>query len=311
MRFDLISIGCLSLDTLLEIPFLPKINSECFINQVKNIHGGAAANVAAYATFYGDLKVGLVSRIGADKIGAELLARMRLYRVDTKGVKKMKNHSSTRIITLQFPNSTRSYLVHLGALESLSSKDIPTGYLQNSILYYVAPSTPQSHNEFLEIAVSYGKLVAFNPGTVYFQQARQSQLRRLLKYVDFLFVNEREALYYTNENTIDASGIALQKMGAKYVIITLGYSGCHVFYQGIKNSFLGYKTNCESSIGAGDAFAAGFLAKFLKTRNIQSAAKMGNIFGAFGVTHSELRNSTPNRKKFLAFSKSVRRDIHS
>lgn len=306
MKYDLISIGCLSLDTILEVPFLPKVNSECFVKQIRNVHGGAAANVAAYSAFYGALRVGLVSMIGTDEIGEELLARMKEYGVDTKGVSKVKNSLSTRIITIQYPEGGRSYLVHLGALEKLSVKDLPTEYLFNSTLFYIAPAPPHIHEVSIRIGVNQGKLIAFNPGSVYFQQAPQNNFYRFLKFVDFLLVNEQEALHYSNEESIEAAGFALQSLGAKHVIITRRGLGCCVFFQGKCKSFPGYKVRQVYPIGAGDAFAAGFLAEFLKTGNIKSAAQVGNIFGSFEVMHSELRKAAPNKEQFLEFLQEVK-----
>lgn len=301
MKYDLISIGCLSFDTVVEVPFLPEVHSECFVRQIRNAHGGAAANVAAYSAFYGGLGVGLVSKIGGDEIGENLVTRMKEYGVCTKGVSKLGNSSSTRIIMIQYHEGGRSYLVHLGASEKLSIKDLPAEYLSNSVLFYVAPCTTQVHKEFIEAGVKQKKLIAFNPGSVYLQQESQSDLHQLLKFADFLFVNEQEAFCYSNKKSIDTAGFALQRLGAKHVIITHSDLGCSVFFQGKSKSFPSYNTEQVSSIGAGDAFAAGFLVEFLKTSNIESAAKMGNIFGAFRITQLESRKAAPDKKRFLKF----------
>jgi len=301
MKYDIISIGCLSFDTLIKIPFMPKVNSECFINQMRYVHGGSAANVAAYSAFYGDLRVGLVSKIGFDEIGEELLTRMKEYGVDDKGVSRQKNSLSTRIIAIQYPGGGRTYLVYLGALEELSAKDIPNDYIFNSTVFYIAPSTPQIHEEFINIAIDHGKLIALNPGSVYLQENSLTKLYQFLKFVDFLFVNEQEALHYSNEETIKAAGFTLQRSGAKHVIITCGDLGCYVFSQKGSKFFSSHKTEDMCSIGAGDAFAAGFLVEFLKTGDIESAAQMGNFFGAFGIKHSELRKENPDKEEFLKF----------
>jgi ribokinase len=306
MKYDLICIGVLSLDTIVEIPFLPQINSECFVRRIWNAHGGAAANVAAYSAFYGGLRAGLVSKIGSDEIGEDLLKRMEEYGVCTKGVGILENSLSTKIITIQHPEGGRSYLVYLGAIEKLSRGIVPQEYIQDSILFYIAPCTAQTHKEFMEIGVKGKKLIAFNPGSVYFQQEPKINFYQLLKFVDFLFVNEEEAFFYSNEGTTESAGFSLQRLGARYVIITNNDFGCTVFSQGRSEIFPGYKADQKCLIGAGDAFAAGFLSEFLKTGNIQSAALMGNLFGAFGITQPELRKAAPQKEKFLEFLQLVR-----
>lgn len=301
MTYDLISIGCLSLDTIFEVPILPKVNSECFVKRIYNAHGGGAANVAAYSAFYGGLKAGLASKIGADKEGEELVARMEEYSACVKGVSKVENSTSTRIAVIHNPEGSRIYLVHLGAVEELSVEDLPNEYISDSTLFYIGPCTPRVHKEFVEVGVKHGKLIAFNPGSVYFQEGRKSDFHELLESVDFLFVNEHEAFEYSMEESAEAAGLALQRLGAKFVIITRGDVGCMVFFQGRSESFPVYKVERACPVGAGDAFAAGFLAQFRTTGNLESAAKFGNALASFAITRFVLRQASPNKDPFLEF----------
>lgn len=301
MVYDLISIGCISYDIILEIPFMPKLNSECFLNRIKKYHGGGAANLAAYSAFYGELNVGLVSNIGDDEIGNELLNRMKDYGVCVKGVRKVEKHLSTHIFTLKYPDGNRSYIVHLGALEKLTPDNIPIEYLTNSKIFYLAPASSKIHSEFIEIATSNRIKVAFNPGSVYIQQESKYKLFDLLKKVDFLFINEEEALNYSNGNDIKKAGLKLQDYGVNHIIITRDDSGCSVFFQNQEFYYPGYIQNQIETIGAGDAFAAGFLSKYLKTGDINSSAKYGNLFGAFRVSNMEIRKKEPNKRQFHNF----------
>jgi sugar/nucleoside kinase (ribokinase family) len=304
MKFDLISIGCLSLDTVFEVPFLPNANSECFAKRAYSTHGGAAANVAAYSAFYGGLKVGLVSKVGADAEGQQLLARMIEYDVCVRGVDKVEDSDSTRIAVIyNYEQESHIYLVHLGAVEKLSVKDLPAEYISDSTLLYIAPCTPRVHQEFVEAGVRYRKLIGFNPGTVYFCEGRKSDLRQLLRFVDFLFLNEEEALEYSGEGAVEAAGLALQKLGTKYVVLTGGARGCMVFFEGGTESYPSHKVERQSLLGAGDAFAAGFLSEFIRTRNLESALKFGNALGAFAVTMPSSREPRPSRERFRDFLK--------
>lgn len=306
MRFDLISIGCLSLDTIFEVPALPRVNSECFVRRTYNAHGGGAANVAAYSSFFGGLQVGLVSKIGTDDEGEELVTRMKQYSVCVRGVGKVENSMSTRIAIIHDFEGNRVYLVTLGAVEELSSKDLPAGYVSDSTLFYIGPCTPRVHKEFVEVATKHRKLIAFNPGSVYFQEGHGSNFHQLLEFVDVLFVNEQEAFQYSNEESVQAAGLALQKLGAKSVIITRGDFGCTVFHQSESESFPGYKVKRVCPVGAGDAFAAGFLAEFKKSGNVESAAKSGNAFAAFAITHSTIRHAAPSKDQFRQFLQELR-----
>lgn len=306
MRFDLISIGCLSLDTIFDVPALPRVNSECFVRRTYNAHGGGVANVAAYSSFFGGLRVGLASKIGTDDEGEELVTRMRQYDVCVEGVGKVENSMSTRIAIVHDFEGNRVYLVTLGAVEELSAKDLPAEYVSDSALFYIGPCTPRAHKEFVEVAVKHRKSIALNPGSVYFQEGHRSHLYQLLEFVDFLFLNEQEAFQYSNQESLQAAGLALQKLGAKSVIITRGDFGCTVFYQSKSGSFPGYKVKRVCPVGAGDAFAAGLLAEFKKNGNVESAVELGNAFAAFAITRSAIRHAAPSKDQFRQFLQELR-----
>lgn len=306
---DLISVGVISTDIAINLPFLPEDNSECFIKSINKFHGGAAANVAAYSSFYGDLTVGLASKVGGDKEGEELLQRLKEYRVDLDGVVIQRGSKSSKIFALNYSGDNRNYLVNLGAINNFSIDDIPDKYLEDSKLLYLAPCTKKVHKQLIKFGLENNKVLAFNPGTVYFEQESFNDLRDLLKSIDFLFVNEIEALNYARTNTIKEAGERFALAGVKCSIITKSNLGCEVFYMGDNFLYPGIKTKVKNSIGAGDAFAAGFLSDFLKTSDIESAAKTGNIFGAFKLKSVELRTPNPDKESFLDFLNKMKKEI--
>lgn len=307
MFYDLISIGCLSYDTIIEIPFIPKINSECFIKDILNLHGGSAANVSAYSAFYGKINTGLVSAIGSDIIGDKLLERIKEYNVSLRGVIKVKKCPSTRIYTLKYPDGTRTYLVNIGALNELSVRDAPKDYLRDSKMFYIAPATKRIHEEFIKYGFNSHKLIAFNPGTVYIEQESRDSLINQLEYVDFLFLNKEEAFVYSNKRNIDEAGQVLKEHGVKTVIITQDdfKPGCTLFHNEEKKFFRGFNFKSVGNIGAGDAFAGGFLSNFIKTNDVESAAEIGNLFATYKITYLEMRRKNPNYDDFIQFSKKI------
>ncbi|TFF94818.1 MAG: carbohydrate kinase family protein [Promethearchaeota archaeon] len=305
MNYDIISVGIISLDIILTIPFFPEINSECFCKDIYKYHGGAAANFASFSSFYGGLRVGLMSAIGSDNIGKKLVRRMSEYNVCTRGVKKIENLESSQIFTLQIPNGNHKFIVDLNAFDKIDTIDLPKDYIFNSKLFYIAPGTAKIHEEIIKFAFKNKKQIGFNPGSVYMEQESKKNLINLLKFVDFLFINENEALFYSNENNIKDAGIKFLNFGVKHVLITQGEKGSSVFFKNNHKFFPGYKLKRKGVYGAGDAFAAGFLSDFLKTGNIDSAMENGNIFGAYQVKTLEMRGENPDKNKFLYFYKKM------
>lgn len=301
MIYDIISVGCLSYDIVLNIPFFPKINSECFVKSLFQSYGGGAANFAAYSSFYGGLKTGLVSNVGNDPISKKLVNRMKIYKVCTKGIQIKSNYSNTQIFIIRYPDGKRSYLVNLGAIKGFDINDLPKEYILNSKLYYIAPATFKIHREVINLIKEYSPLIVFNPGSVYFEQENKSNLNKLLKFVEFLFLNKSEAFFYSNKQSIYDAGYELLKKGVKYVIITAEDIGGFLFHNDQYKLYPRYKVEIKNNIGAGDAFAAGFIKEYLKSENVNSAMKMGNVYAAFRVMQSEMLTKNPNKGKFLAF----------
>jgi 2-dehydro-3-deoxygluconokinase len=308
MTVELLVAGVVSLDTTLHIPFIPRENSECFARAISDMHGGAAANVAAYAAYYGSLSVGLIARVGEDTIADQLLSRLAQYRVDLQGTICTSKTPSTRIITLLLPDGSKTYMVHLGAHDQLSSKDIPPNHLSTASAFYVAPCSPNIHADILAFAHSHGKTVYFNPGSVYVEQSETQRLYSLLPLCDILFLNEPEALSYSHQTTIEQAGRFLLDLGPKHLIITASRRGSMVFSSGEPSPrvFPSIPSSYTNSIGAGDAFAAGFLIEHLNTGNIYAAIKKGAVYGAFAVTQNELRKPDPDPGDIDEFENQLR-----
>ena len=67
----------------------------------------------------------------------------------------------------------------------------------------------------------------------------------------------------------------------KLIIVTAGSKGCYVYEGGAVHFYGSTKINFVDSIGAGDAFSAGFVFEYLKSQNIDKAAIAGNLLGAY------------------------------
>jgi sugar/nucleoside kinase (ribokinase family) len=307
MNFDLIVVGVISLDTILKVPFLPDKNSECFVSEIIETHGGAGGNVAAYASYYGGLNVGMVAGIGNDGIGDELVQRLELYNVNIDGVLRSTDKSSTRIITALLEDGSRSYFVSLGAHLSLADIELPKNYTEAQHIY-IAPCSPQIHERFISQAVRNNMNVYFNPGSVYIEQADMSIFNRLLRYTEILFVNKEEALIYSSLSSITEAGKYLVNSGPKLVVITGGMDGSLIYSRGsssplVAPSFEVYSVN---PVGAGDAFAAGFLSEYFISNDLRLAGTKGSIFGAFSVKQRETRAINPSLNDFQKFLEKVR-----
>jgi len=122
------------------------------------------------------------------------------------------------------------------------------------------------------------------------------RLYPLISLSHIVFMNESEALTYSGKNTIEDAGRFLLGLGPKHVIVTASNLGSIVFSASQATPLVvpSRAAKVINPVGAGDAFAAGFVSEHLKSGDVVAASLNGAIFGAFAVTQAELRSANPN-----------------
>ncbi|MBR5636244.1 MAG: 1-phosphofructokinase, partial [Pseudobutyrivibrio sp.] len=73
----------------------------------------------------------------------------------------------------------------------------------------------------------------------------------------------------------------LQKMGARNVLISMAGDGAMLVDENGERYRIGVpKGTVRNSVGAGDSMVAGFVAGYMKTKNYDTALKMGTAAGS-------------------------------
>jgi len=73
--------------------------------------------------------------------------------------------------------------------------------------------------------------------------------------------------------------------GVEYCLVTLGENGAYGYAGDGRQTYApGYKVQLADSLGAGDAFSAGFVHQILRGNSLQEAVAFGNILGALVAT---------------------------
>jgi sugar/nucleoside kinase (ribokinase family) len=104
-----------------------------------------------------------------------------------------------------------------------------------------------------------------------------------LPSTDLLFVNEDESRMLTGHSDIDLAARTLLSAGAKTVCIKLGPRGCRVFSGDTSFESPGFRVKAVDSTGAGDCFAAGYIAALQRNLSQEEAARIANATGALSV----------------------------
>ena len=119
----------------------------------------------------------------------------------------------------------------------------------------------------------------------------------ILRTVDVLFCDEHEAHGLTGVRAAEGAARILIDAGARTVVIKQGTQGSDVFQKGWHHHEPAFRVGeLVDSIGAGDAYDAGFLAALLEKRPLPECARMGSICAGCTVTAAGGWTGMPDRK---------------
>ena len=123
----------------------------------------------------------------------------------------------------------------------------------------------------------------------YWMEIAMDDLKKLLKKVDVLLVNDSEARELSNEFSLVKAAKKILTMGPRYLIIKKGEHGALLFHE--DNVFFAPALPLEEVFdptGAGDTFAGGFIGHIARTKdisydNMKTAIIVGSAMASYCV----------------------------
>ncbi len=248
--------------------------------------GGGGTNSAAVLAKLG-LKVAYCGMVGNDCFGNLIIKELDKFRINTDFVKRTGKKPTNISVFLTYPGKDRTALVHRGASDILSKKDIPWQKIKNAKWFYLGPFAGKLAN-LTEDLVNFAKKnnikVALNPG---YNQLTLPQpvLKRILSKIDILILNKEEAcllsrISYKKEKKVFGkldklvSGICIMTKGGEGVVVS---DGAYLYHA----PSLGFKA--VDSTGAGDTFGASFVAGIMGRGDITYAIQLGMANSAYNI----------------------------
>jgi ribokinase len=292
--FDCIVIGDITIDTFLVInqahvqcDVRGKDCEICFsfgakipIEESYQAVGGNAANVASALTQLGN-EVLLVSELGDDLNGQSAYALLETRGIDMSLVTLLKGKDTRYSIIMNYLTD-RTVFSHQ-AVRSYSLPKFP----KSPWIYYTSlgKSYERMQPKLIERLKKNPEVsLAVNPGSYQLHNSIRV-FKKILPHTNILFVNKEEAEIITGKvNNIEHSIAILHQMGVRTVVITDGSEGSYasdgeqIFHLPIYNGGAPI-----SKTGAGDAYAAGFLAAYIQHEDLTTCMKWGNANG-YSVT---------------------------
>jgi 5-dehydro-2-deoxygluconokinase len=134
------------------------------------------------------------------------------------------------------------------------------------------------------------------------QPAFASQVGTLLDSATLALGTEEELAAAAGTTAIDAGAASILERGIEAVVIKRGGRGSTIFRRGTAPvDVAAFPVDVLNVLGAGDAFASGFLYGYLQDWPLERAARLGNACGAIVVTRHGCANFMPTFDEIAAF----------
>ncbi|MFF1648999.1 sugar kinase [Streptomyces sp. NPDC058240] len=258
--------------------------------------GGAESNVACALAAAGH-RAAWVSRVGADGFGDHLVEAITGYGVDTSGVRR----DPSRPTGIYFRTATdRAADVHEvayyragSAASAMSPRNIPYETLPAARVLHLSGITAALSADCLALLhdltaprpgrppISFD--VNHRPGLWRDADASPEVLLDLARRSDLVFVGEDEAEEAWGVTGAEAIRTALPEPSV--LVVKRGSDGATVFSgAGDVTTVPALRVDVVAPVGAGDAFAAGFLSATLRDLPVRDRVRHGHLMAAAVLT---------------------------
>ena len=267
--------------------------------------GGCAASTGVGLARLG-VSVGIIGKVGADGFGDFILSSLRTAGIDTSAIVRSMFTSTSATMVMVHSDGERSFIHYLGANAELSLADIDFDHVLSARIVHVGGSNlmpafdgvPTA--ELLRRAREAGVLTSLD--TAWDSQGRWlSLLSPCLQHLDYFVPSIEEARMITGQKEPQDVAAFLLDRGVGTVALKMGGDGCYVRGPQGELRIPAYEVPVVDALGAGDAFAAGFLAGLANGWDLEKTSLLASAVGACAVTALGATTGIRSMDETLAF----------
>lgn len=265
--------------SLVDYDVANKIGNE--VDIVKTISGGSVAN-SIVCIAQQNLKTVFIGKVNQDELGEKFAKGLAEENVEFKITKSLVNKHTARCIILVSTDAERTMNTYLGVSQELTEEDVDLNIIEESSILYLEgylwdlDNAKKAIKKSISTAINSETKIAFSISDAFcVDRFREEFIDLVNNSADIIFANESEikSLFETSELE---TAIKKCQDTKKIFAVTLGDKGAKIIY---KNEVIDIKAEVINKLvdttGAGDLFAAGFLAEYLKTQDLELSGKQG------------------------------------
>ncbi|MGB3486369.1 MAG: sugar kinase [Mycobacterium sp.] len=270
--------------------------------------GGAESNVAIGIARLGGA-AGWIGRIGPDAVGAMIIRELRAEAVDTHAAVDPHVPTALMLKDRPYPGTSRvSYYRSAQAGSRLRPEDIPATVIAGAKILHITGisaalgADPRAAvNTAIDHAKSAGTLVSFDvnhrSSLWTDDELAAACYRKLAERADIVFAGDDEASLITGHESTQRQLDALLEMGARQAIVKRGHRGAVAATRdGEHESRPAIPVPVIDTVGAGDAFVAGWLAELARGCSLPTIIETAVACGALACTGPGDWEANPTRE---------------
>jgi sugar/nucleoside kinase (ribokinase family) len=271
-------IGDAALDVIVKMQTELHVGSDTS-SQISMHGGGAAANTATWLANLGH-SVYFSCRLGDDAAGRAIAAEFDQWSIEYH--KEFLANEKTGVVVVLVNNAgERTMFPDSGANSGIDEKNLPplagfdAAFLSGYSLFN--PLSTSGVLRMISMIKAANIPLIFDPASVGTMTSfGRERVLEMLSVMDIAIMNDDEARFITGKNELNDALESLTSL-VPLVVIKTGSSGAIAQLRG--DTLLESKTESIAAIdttGAGDAFAAGFIPRWLESHDLLESMKAGN-----------------------------------
>ena len=241
--------------------------------------GGSAANTMSGLAQLG-VESGFLSKVGKDEVGQFFEKQMTETHV--KPLMLKSDTPSGRVQAIVTPDGERTFATCLGAAAELCADDIRPELFEGWDIFYVEGylvANPTMLKKAVETAKAQKMTIAIDLASYnVVEESRDYFIQLIENYVDYVFANEKEAFALTGLEPLQALNFIASR--CEIAVVKVGAKGAYIKRGNEMETVAPIKAHVIDTNGAGDMWAAGFLAGLVQGKDLKTCGTMGGIVAA-------------------------------
>jgi sugar/nucleoside kinase (ribokinase family) len=253
--------------------------------------GGSAGNTCAVAAMLG-ARVGFLGKVADDALGQVFAHDIRAAGVAFPTAPLPAATAPTaRCLILVTPDGQRTMNTFLGACVHFSAADVDEALIGSAAVTYMEgylfdpPAAQAAFYAASAAAHRAGRQVAITLSDAFCVERHRQAFRRFVREeADILFANEAELLALYETDDFEAAREQVRREVA-LAALTRSEKGSVIITEEETHEVPSRPVRVVDSTGAGDAYAAGFLAAYTRGTSLPEAGRWGTVAAAEAISH--------------------------